>query len=174
MITLFLPFLIGIAIGLSPAAPPEETASLPETSTAAAADPVPAAAAVRTPEPQIPTGQFTTAVEIRSILGMTKQSWVAVRLYEGQDLLYFTHLLAWRCGLWDVRYGVNGAPATEVVPLEPCHDGTAQPNALTDVAGFPPYVTLPAASVESVYVELLYDDGSTDFAVFQRQAVLIP
>ena len=173
MLNLFLPFVIGMALGIEPA-------TTTDPSPAFAGDVPPptealdSAMAGREPEPQIPTGQFTTAIEIKQILGMTKGNWVAVRSYEGQDLVYFTHLLAWRCGLWEVRYGLNGAPATEVVPLEPCHEGTNQPNALTDVGNYLPYITLPGDSVASIYVELAYDDGTTDFAVFQRQAILMP
>ncbi len=128
----------------------------------------------REPEPQVPTGQYTTAIEVKPILGMTKQSWAAVRLYEGNDLIYFSHLLAWRCGLWGIRYGVNGAAATNEVVLEPCHEGTAQPNAMTDPVGYPIYVTLPGESVQSLYVEVIYDDGTTDFARFERAQILIP
>lgn len=163
MIQLFIPFVIGMALGL-PA---------PETGPAlAAADPV--APVVREPEPQVATGKFTTAVEIKPIIGMTKQNWVAVRLYDGNDLVYFTHLLAWRCGLWEIRYSVNGDQTLTNFPMEPCHEDTAQPNAMSDVANYLPYITLPSESVESIYVELVFDDGTTDFAVFSRPNVLMP
>ena len=163
MIQLYVPFLIGMALGL-PA---------PETGPAlAAADPV--APVEREPEPQVATGKFTTAVEVKPIIGMTKQNWVAVRLYNGSDLVYFTHLLAWRCGLWEIRYSINGDEALQSFPMEPCHEDTAQPNAMTDVANYLPYITLPPESVDSIYVELVFDDGTTDFAVFSRPNVLMP
>ena len=174
---LMIPFVIGVAAGIEPPpramtmapdAPAEATAS----ATAEAANPVEPVA--REPEPQVPTGQFTTAVEVKPILGMTKGNWVAVREFNGNDLVYFTHLLAWRCGLWEIRYSLNGSDALETYAMEPCHEGTNQPNAMTDVANYLPYVTLPLASVDSIYVELVFDDGTTDFAVFERQAVLMP
>ena len=173
MLDLFLPYVIGLAFGIGPSdgaqlAPADAPIALIVDE--GSGDDV----SSRTPEPQIPTGKFTTAVEIKPILGMTKSNWVAVRAYDGQDLLYFTHLLAWRCGLWDIRYGVNGAPADNVVPMEPCNVDTAQPNGLTDVINYSPYVTLPLDSVDSVYVELTYDDGTTDFAQFSRPEILIP
>lgn len=163
MIQLFIPFLIGIALGLpAPQGGPD----------LAAADPV--APIVREPEPQVPTGNFTTAIEVKPILSMTKQNWVAVRLYEGNDLVYFTHLLAWRCGLWEIRYSINSDETLQSFPMEPCHEETAQPNAMTNVVNFLPYITLPPESVETIYVELVFDDGTTDFAVFTRPNVLMP
>ncbi len=170
MFELFLPYLIGTALGMS--------ANEGDTQTTQAEVPVLEASgddiASRTPEPQIPTGKFTTAVEVKPILGMTKGNWVAVRNYNGQDLLYFSHLLAWRCGLWDVRYGINGAPADQVFPLEPCYDDLQTPNSIVDVETYLIYATLPPDSVETVYVEVTFDDGTTDFAQFNRNEIQIP
>jgi len=129
---------------------------------------------VREAEPQVPTGRFTTAVEVRPILDATRPTWIAVREVDGQDLLYFTNLLAWRCGLWEVRYGLNGAPPETVLPLEPCHDDTAAPNAMVDLEGFPPYVTQPDDSIDSIDVAITYDDGTEDGAVYARSSVLMP
>lgn len=165
MFELFLPYVLGMMMGLGPE-PDNGAVQVAATET-------PAVVEARTPEPQVPTGKFTTAIEIKQILTMTKGNWVAVRLYEGQDLLYFTHLLSWRCGLWEVRYGINGAPATEVFPLEPCYEDTAAPNALNDMVNFLPFITLPPESVESVTVELLYDDGSSDSETYDRATVQI-
>ena len=170
MFELFLPYLIGTALGMS--------ANEGDTQTTQAEVPVLEASgddiASRTPEPQIPTGKFTTAVEVKPILGMTKGNWVAVRNYNGQDLLYFSHLLAWRCGLWDVRYGINGAPADQVFPLEPCYYDLQTPNSIVDVETYLIYATLPPDSVETVYVEVTFDDGTTDFAQFNRNEIQIP
>ena len=130
--------------------------------------------ASREPEPQMATGKFTTAIEIKQIMLMTKGSWVAIGANDGNDLLYFTHLLSWRCGMWAIRYGLNGEPATNEVPLEPCHEDTTSPNAMRDMDNFPPYVILPPNSIESVYVEIVFDDGTTDFAVFPRGSVMLP
>ncbi len=177
---LFLPYFIALSLGMQmPQTTVPDVAPMPGEVPDAMPGEAPATLgivdlAARAPEPQIPTGQYTTAVEVKPILGMTKQSWAAVRLYEGSDLVYFSHLLAWRCGLWGIRWGVNGEAAVNEVVLEPCHEGTASPNALTDPIGFPIYVTLPPNSVESLYVEVIFDDGTTDFARFERAQILIP
>lgn len=171
MFDLFIPYAIGLALGITPPGSGAMTDDVMETADVAV---VAADVAVREPEAQVPTGKYTTAVEIRAIVSMTKGNWVAVREFNGNDLLYFTHLMSWRCGLWDIRYGVNGAPADQVVALEPCHEDTASPNAMTDIDNFSPYVTLPLSSVDTVYVEITYDDGTTEFAQFNRNEILIP
>ena len=162
MIDLFLPYLIGAVIGIDPGAPPQMP--VPVTATATVERP---------PEDQTPTGQFTTAAEVKPILTATKDNWAAVRNWEGQDLVYVTQLLAWRCGLWELRVGVNGQAAT-ALPLEPCHSDTNAPNALVDIAGFPPYIAYPENSVETVLIELIYDDGTRDQATYDRAAIQMP
>ena len=174
MLEFALPYLIAIALEMDP---PLQAEAMAQAEAAAVAEaPVTAmdSLAGREPEPQVPTGKYTTAVEIKPIMGMTKSNWAAVRLYEGQDLVYFTHMLSWRCGLWEIRYGINGNPADQVFEMEPCHEETAQPNAMTDVANYLPFITLPPESVETLYVEITYDDGTTDFAQFNRNEIEIP
>lgn len=117
---------------------------------------------------------FTTAAEVKPILTMTKPQWIAVREYDGQDLLYFTNLLAWRCGVEGVSYGVNGAPARTALVFEPCYDGEAQPNALKMDQGVLPFVTADLSSIKTITVSVTFDDGSVEVAEYERAAVLIP
>lgn len=117
--------------------------------------------------------EFTTAAEVRPILNMQKDSWVAVREYDGRDLVYFTAVLAWRCGLDAVHYGLNGAPPETALDMEPCHIDTAAPNAITgDV--HPIYIEAPLGSVEAIRLRLTYDDGTIDEATYAREEVLMP
>ena len=116
---------------------------------------------------------FTTAAEVRPILEAQKGSWVAVRLFDGRDLVYFTAILAWRCGLESLRYGLNGAPPETPFEMEPCNTGTASPNAMTDDR-FLPYIVQPAGSVASVSVEVTYDDGTVSTVDLDRSSVLMP
>lgn len=113
---------------------------------------------------------FTTAAEVRPLLTATRASWVAVREYDGNDLLYFTNLLAWRCGVDSIRYSVNGG-GEQSFPMEPCYEGEAVPNA---IKGADIYVTLPPGTVNSVSVTLVFDDGTRDSAQFERQSILLP
>ncbi len=115
---------------------------------------------------------FTTAAEVKPILTATKASWIAVREYDGQDLLYFTNLLSWRCGVTSVSYAVNGGEAVDL-EMEPCHEDTAQPNALL-METILPFVNLPLASVETVSVTVTFDDATTEVGDYDRKAVLMP
>lgn len=116
---------------------------------------------------------FTTAAEVRPILTATKANWVAVREYDGKDLLYFTQIESWRCGLSEVRYGLNGNPADQIRIMEPCYEDEAAPNAIK-AEDHLPYITLPPGSVNSITIELVYDDATTDTETFTREAVQIP
>ena len=115
---------------------------------------------------------FTTAAEVKPILNATKPNWVAVREFDGQDLLYFTNLLAWRCGVTSVSYALNGGPEQDL-PMEPCHEDTAQPNALL-MDSILPYLTLPLSSVESLAVTVTFDDDTTERGDYLRPAILMP
>ncbi|WP_371223085.1 hypothetical protein [Roseovarius sp. 2305UL8-3] len=123
-------------------------------------------------EPQTPTGRFTTATEVKPILEMTKANWVAVRDFNGQDLLYVTHIWSWRCGLLQMRYAINDGEMQEW-PLPPCHEGTNAPNAIIESDGLP-YATFAPGSIQQVRVELLFDDLSEASASFTRSDVLMP
>tara|TARA_R110002094_G_scaffold95226_4_gene96223 strand:- start:1132 stop:1839 length:708 start_codon:yes stop_codon:yes gene_type:complete len=123
-------------------------------------------------EPQTPSGKFTTATEVKPILNATKGSWVAVREYDGKDLLYVTHLWSWRCGLSAVAISLNGEPMQNW-PLPPCHMDFAAPNAILEDDGLP-YLSLRLGSVETITIQVVYDDLSMDVATFNRSDVRIP
>jgi len=123
-------------------------------------------------EPQIPTGKFTTATEVKPILEMTTGNWVAVRDFNGQDLLYVTHIWSWRCGLLQMRYAINDGDM-QVWPLPPCHEGTNAPNAIIESDGLP-YAAFAPGSIQQVRVELLFDDLTEASASFARSDILMP
>lgn len=122
-------------------------------------------------EDQTPSGKFLSATEVRPILGMTKGNWIAVREFNGQDLLYVTHLLSWRCGLHQIEYALNDGPY-EVWPMEPCYADEAAPNAIK-ADDMLPYKSFELNSIETVRIRLLYDDLQTEEAEFNRSGVQI-
>ncbi|WP_425099484.1 hypothetical protein [Tropicibacter sp. S64] len=183
MIDLLL-ILTAIANGAPPAQPAAQAAAAPVAAAATAAPPpamtassgqmapAPADAPKYRAESQVPTGKFTTATEVRPILDATRANWVAVREYDGKDLVYLTHLLSWRCGLVAIQVGLNGGPL-EDWPMEECHEGTGSPNALTGDATLI-YHSYPPSSVQTITVEITYDDLTADTATFDRNGAMIP
>ena len=123
-------------------------------------------------EPQEVLGKFTTATEIRPIMDVTRKQWIGVREYNGQDLVYVTHLWGWRCGMKAVALSVNG-DALQDWPLPPCHMKYTTPNAILEEDGLP-FKAFPLGSVTQVDVQIVYDDLSIDAQSYQRGDVLIP
>lgn len=125
----------------------------------------------REAEDQTPTGKFLTAGEVRPILEATKNGWIGVREFNGQDLVYFTHLVSWRCGLYEVHFSINGGEK-ESFPIPECPPDIA--NAMAIPEGAEVYISRELGSVETVTVDLLYDDLGTDTVTFNRADVMTP
>lgn len=123
----------------------------------------------REAEDQTPTGKFLNATEVRPILAATQGNWIAVREYDGQDLLYFTHLLSWRCGLFEIGFSINGGEA-ELFAIPDCDPASA--NSIPSDATI--YLQYPLGSIETIDIELLYDDLGTETARFERKNVMTP
>ena len=112
---------------------------------------------------------FTTQAEVQPILELTRANWVGLGQASGRDLLYFTHLLSWRCGMAEIRYGLNGAAAENVLQMEPCHRDTNQPNAIREL----PFVSYPPGTIESVHVVVHFPDGTQIAEGFTRAEIRI-
>ena len=116
-------------------------------------------------------GKFLTAAEVKPILTATKGNWIAVREFNGQDLLYFTHLLAWRCGLDGISYAVNGSADMQPWPVVPCDEDAANPAAISEDQKI--YETFDLRLIETITVKIIYDDGSEDQMEYTRKSVQI-
>ncbi|MCK4862164.1 MAG: hypothetical protein KAS85_09660 [Rhodobacteraceae bacterium] len=121
----------------------------------------------------LPALAQTTTAEVKPILTMIKGMWVAVREYDGNDLLYFTMLESYRCGLDEVKYGINSDVPDQVWEQETCYVDEAAPNAMKMEDGLP-FITLELGSIETVIVEITYDDGTTDTETYERSAIMTP
>lgn len=90
----------------------------------------------------------------RKILDMTSTSWLSFREFNGL-LVYYTHLMSYRCAIREAKIGIDSAVPDKVLKLPPCdmRDPVAIPSDAT------PYLKIPG-SVKSVSVELTYRDGS--------------
>jgi hypothetical protein len=99
----------------------------------------------------------------RKILDMTATSWLAFREFNGL-LVYYTHLMSYRCAIREVRVGIDSAVPDKVLKMPPCdpRDPSAIPH------DSQPHLKL-APATKSVSVELTYRDGSiSEIKSFRR------
>jgi uncharacterized caspase-like protein len=90
----------------------------------------------------------------RKILDMTATSWLSFREFNGL-LVYYTHLMSYRCAIREVRIGIDSAVPDKVLKMPPCDP--RDPSAIPFDAQ--PYLKL-APTTQFVSVELTYRDGS--------------
>jgi hypothetical protein len=99
----------------------------------------------------------------RKILDMTATSWLSFREYNGL-LVYYTHLMSYRCAIREVRVGIDSTVPDKVLKMPPCDP--RDPSSIPREAL--PYLKL-APSTQSVSVELTYRDGSvSEIKSFRR------
>jgi hypothetical protein len=99
----------------------------------------------------------------RKILDMTATSWLSFREFNGL-LVYYTHLMSYRCAIREVRIGIDSAIPDKVLKMPPCdvRDPVAIP------ASAQPYLKL-TPTTRFVSVELTYRDGSvSEIKSFRR------
>ena len=90
----------------------------------------------------------------KNTLGMTKNSWISFRDYDGKTLVYFTHLLTARCALREIAYGVNSDATPKTFEMPACN-----PKDPYSVRSNKIYIEVPGDS-RFVTVRLTYADGS--------------
>jgi uncharacterized caspase-like protein len=101
--------------------------------------------------------------EQRKILEMTAGSWLAFREFNGL-IVYYTHLMSYRCAIREVRIGLNSTIPDRTIALPPCNQ--KDPMAIPSDAQ--PYLKVPPATA-LVSVELTYQDGSvSEVKTFRR------
>ncbi|WP_050629401.1 caspase family protein [Bradyrhizobium viridifuturi] len=99
----------------------------------------------------------------RKILDMTATSWLSFREFNGL-LVYYTHLMSYRCAIREVRIGIDSAVPDKVLKMPSCN--SRDPSAIPSDAQ--PYLKL-APQTKSVSVELTYRDGSvSEIKTFRR------
>lgn len=94
------------------------------------------------------------------VLDLTKGSWVYFREYNGRQLIYFTHLEVYRCGIEKVRYSLDSDALDSEWKLQPCDP--KKPNQITTDQ---PYVSLPPGTAQSATIQLTFKDGSKSATV---------
>jgi len=91
----------------------------------------------------------------KQILEQFWTSWIAFDASGNRGLVYFTHMLSYRCAIKAVRYGLNGGPLEKGLDLPACNP--ADPYGLPD--GYLPYFKV-GDEITSMSVQVTYADGT--------------
>ncbi len=104
------------------------------------------------------TYHFDPMVELvkgqRQILEMTGGSWIEFRVFNGL-LLYYTHLVSYRCAIKELRIGIDNPVPDKLIALPPCD--LKNPNNIPNGAEVLLKVPVKTASAS---VQVVYADGS--------------
>ena len=91
----------------------------------------------------------------REILEMTSGNWLSFREFNGL-MVYYTHLLSYRCAIREVRIGIDSTVPDKKLALPPCdpRDPSSVPSSAQSYMKLPP-------KTKVMSVELTYRDGTT-------------
>ena len=90
----------------------------------------------------------------KKLVGQLWTAWISFREYNGL-LVYFTHLVSYRCGIKEVRYGLEDGPLDEVWPMPECNPNN--PHAIPNDAKI--YRNIPETT-KAMRVQVTYYDGT--------------
>lgn len=98
-----------------------------------------------------------TPAAAKQILKLTRNSWIQFRNFEGQQIVYFTSFLTWKCALKEIRFSVNSKDLAKRFPLPNCNpDNPLHVDPNKDLA----YLTFPLGEVETVSIQVVYQDDT--------------
>ncbi|MCZ8185913.1 MAG: adenylate/guanylate cyclase domain-containing protein [Beijerinckiaceae bacterium] len=101
---------------------------------------------------------------MRDILDRFSTSWLAFGTGHNQHLLYYTHLVSYRCAIRKVEIGYNGETPAQPIELPPCDE--ANPHSIP--SGALPYLRI-RPDIESATIRLTYVGGDvSEVKTFQR------
>ena len=93
--------------------------------------------------------------QMKKILNLTQNSWVSFRDFNGKQLIYFTHLEAYTCGIKEVHYSLNNDDLDKVWELDSCES-----EGISSIKKDIIYLTLPLETAKSIAVQLVFSDGT--------------
>jgi hypothetical protein len=101
----------------------------------------------------------------KQILDQFWTSWIAFDASGNHGLVYFTHMLSYRCAIKEVHYSLNGAALDKKLDMPPCNE--KDPYAIP--GDFMPFFKV-GDDVKSMSVQITYADGSQSAVrEFRRQ-----
>jgi hypothetical protein len=113
-----------------------------------------ASGALRGPFPISFDPEVALHAAMKEMLEATSTSWFAFQDNDGRRLMYWSQLASFRCGVAEVRYGLNDAAPNQVLAMPPCN--RADPASL---AGVTPFREVPR-DTRFATVQLRYLDGT--------------
>ena len=106
-----------------------------------------------------------------SILESTKQQWVTLQYKDGYDMLNFTYLNGWRCGIDSIEFIINETDVYSGVIFPPCDN----PNQLSlDSNDGPTTLLFDGFSVQSVTIRIFFTDGTVSVDRRLRREIFVP
>jgi hypothetical protein len=121
----------------------------------------------------IPT-DFTTPEGAAFIHQTIKDTALSFRQEGAEDFIYFTNVIAWRCGVVTLTYGLNAETPSIPFPMEPCWRDLREPNTMKmENPAFALFLKVPTGSVQTVTLRFLYEDGKVADFVVERAKNLI-
>lgn len=91
----------------------------------------------------------------KQILDQFWTSWIAFDAGGNQGLVYFTHILSYRCAIKDVRYGLNDGPLDKAIEMPACD--AQNPYSIPD--NYMPYFKV-GDDIKSMSMQITYSDGT--------------
>ena len=121
-----------------------------------------------------PPTDFTTPEGAAYIHQSIKDQIISFSEDGDQDIIYFTAILAWRCGVQELYFGLNNDPIVTALPMEPCNRDLRQPNQskFRDLT-YPLFITVPKGSAQTVTLRVIYENGTTATFTSERAKNLV-
>lgn len=91
----------------------------------------------------------------KKILEKLPHAWISYRPHHGRLVAYFSHLVSYRAGIEEIRYGIDSQQLNQTFPLGPIDP--VRPHTVPSDA--PTYVYAPLAT-RFIMVQLTYRDGT--------------
>lgn len=106
-----------------------------------------------------PSAQETRVMpleQVKQILDVTRNSWIAFRNFDGRQLIYFTQIISWHCGIAKIRYSLNSGDLDKAFPVPKCNP------LLPNNIGQDDKIHLQEAlgTVDTISVQIVFDDQS--------------
>jgi len=107
---------------------------------------------------QFSAGTSALGEEHKRMLEMTWTSWIVIQANPGnpsQQLIYYTGVVSWRCGVEKMMYSFNGDALDQELKLPPCDE--KDPMAIP--SDFLPFMPSPPG-LQTMSVQITYKDGT--------------